>query len=150
MQIKIATTVGTPFKKVFQLFTKELFIKLSPPFPRLKLLRFDGSNKQDHVAVELDFWLFKQQWESVITEKKENKDEIYFIDEGIKLPFFLKKWRHKHRIIRKDNQQAEIIDEIEFETPFKPLDILLYPILYFQFAYRKPIYQKVFGKEKNT
>ncbi|MDW8295786.1 MAG: hypothetical protein RMJ97_02775 [Raineya sp.] len=150
MQIKIATTVGTPFKKVFQLFTKELFIKLSPPFPRLKLLRFDGSNKQDHVAVELDFWLFKQQWESVITEKKENKDEIYFIDEGIKLPFFLKKWRHKHRIIRKDNQQAEIIDEIEFETPFKPLDILLYPILYFQFAYRKPIYQKVFGKEKSA
>ncbi len=147
MQIKIATTVGTPFKQVFRLFTKELFLKLSPPFPRLKLLRFDGSNTQDHVAVELDFLLFKQQWESIITEKKESKEEIYFIDEGIKLPFFLKKWKHKHRIIHKDSEQAEIIDEIEFETPFKPLDILLYPILYFQFAYRKPIYQKVFGKE---
>lgn len=150
MNFKITTTVSTPFRQVFRLFTKELFIKLSPPFPRLKLLRFDGSNTQDHVAVELDFLLFKQEWESVIVEKKESKEEIYFVDEGIKLPFFLKKWKHKHRIIQKDNKQAEIIDEIEFETPFKPLDILLYPILYFQFAYRKPIYQKVFGKEKTN
>ncbi len=146
MQLTIQTSVATPFRKVFQLFTKELFIKLSPPFPRVKILHFDGSDTYDHVAVELNFLLFKQHWESVITEKKESKDEIYFIDEGIKLPFFLKKWKHKHRIVQKNAQQTQIIDEIEFQTPFKLLDVLLYPILYFQFAYRRPIYREVFGE----
>ena len=146
MNLNIRTTVNQSFKQVFRLFTKELFLKLSPPFPKVKLLRFDGSEKKDHVIVELDFFLFKQEWESIIVEKKESKEEIYFVDEGIKLPFFLKKWRHTHRII-KNGDKADIVDDIEFETPFRPLDILFYPILYFQFAYRKPIYKKVFSEK---
>ncbi|KOY87547.1 hypothetical protein AD998_16655 [bacterium 336/3] len=144
MKLSITTNVTKPYKDVFRFFTKELFIKLSPPFPKVKLLRFDGSEKQDKVIVELDFFLFKQEWESVITEKSETKEEIYFIDEGVKLPFFLKKWKHIHRIM-KDGDKTNIVDDIEFETPFRPFDILFYPILYFQFAYRRPIYQKVFG-----
>lgn len=144
MKLSITTNVTKPYKDVFRFFTKELFIKLSPPFPKVKLLRFDGSEKQDKVIVELDFFLFKQEWESIITEKSETKEEIYFIDEGVKLPFFLKKWKHIHRIM-KDGDKTNIVDDIEFETPFRPFDILFYPILYFQFAYRRPIYQKVFG-----
>lgn len=144
MKLSLTTHVTKPYKEVFRFFTKELFIKLSPPFPKVKLLRFDGSEKQDKVIVELDFFLFKQEWESIITEKSETKEEIYFIDEGVKLPFFLKKWKHIHRIM-KDGDKTNIVDDIEFETPFRPFDILFYPILYFQFAYRRPIYQKVFG-----
>lgn len=147
MNLNIRTTVNQSFKQVFRLFTKELFLKLSPPFPKVKLLRFDGSEKQDRVLVELDFILFKQEWESIIVEKKENKDEIYFVDEGIKLPFFLKNWKHTHRII-KNGDKSDIVDDIEFETPFRPFDILFYPILYFQFAYRRPIYKKVFSEIK--
>lgn len=143
MKLSIATKVKKPYKEVFNLFTKELFVKLSPPFPSVRLLRFDGSSKQDKVIVELNFFLFKQLWESVITEKNEDENEIYFVDEGVKLPFFLKKWRHKHRIIR-DGDATQIIDDIEFETPFKPFDMLFYPIMYLQFWYRKPIYRKVF------
>jgi len=142
MKLSLSTQVGKPYKEVFGFFTKELFLKLSPPFPKIKLLRFDGSEAQDKVIVELDFILFKQEWESVITEKSEKKEEIYFIDEGVRLPFFLKKWKHIHRIV-KDGDKTNIIDDVEFETPFKPFDILMYPILYLQFAYRKPIYKKI-------
>jgi ligand-binding SRPBCC domain-containing protein len=145
MKLNLRTTVNQSFRQVFRLFTKELFLKLSPPFPKVKLLRFDGSEKQDRVVVELDFIFFKQKWESVIVEKKESKDEIFFVDEGVKLPFFLKKWRHTHRIIR-NGDKADIVDDIEFETPFRLFDFLFYPILYFQFAYRKPIYKKVFSE----
>jgi ligand-binding SRPBCC domain-containing protein len=144
MNLQIITTVQKSYKQVFGLFTKELFLKLSPPFPKVKLIRFDGSEKQDKVIVELDFLIFKQEWESVITEKAETKEEIYFVDEGTRLPFFLKKWKHTHRIV-KNGEHTDIVDDIEFETPFRPLNILLYPILYFQFAYRKPIYKKIFS-----
>jgi ligand-binding SRPBCC domain-containing protein len=144
MNLQIITTVQKSYKQVFGLFTKELFLKLSPPFPKVKLIRFDGSEKQDKVIVELDFLIFKQEWESVITEKVETKEEIYFVDEGTRLPFFLKKWKHTHRIV-KNGEHTDIVDDIEFETPFRPLNILFYPILYFQFAYRKPIYKKIFS-----
>jgi ligand-binding SRPBCC domain-containing protein len=144
MNLQIITTVQKSYKQVFGLFTKELFLKLSPPFPKVKLIRFDGSEKQDKVIVELDFLIFKQEWESVITEKAETKEEIYFVDEGTRLPFFLKKWKHTHRIV-KNGEHTDIVDDIEFETPFRPLNILFYPILYFQFAYRKPIYKKIFS-----
>jgi ligand-binding SRPBCC domain-containing protein len=144
MKLSLSTNVSKSYKEVFGFFTRELFLKLSPPFPKVKLLRFDGSDKQDKVVVELNFLIFKQEWESVITEKSETKEEIYFVDEGVRLPFFLKKWRHTHRII-KDGDKTNIVDDIEFETPFRPFDILFYPILYFQFAYRKPIYRKIFG-----
>jgi ligand-binding SRPBCC domain-containing protein len=144
LHLNLKTTVKESHQKVFQLFTRELFIKLSPPFPKVKLLRFDGSEKQDKISVELDFFFFKQTWNGIITEKKTSKGEIYFIDEGIQLPFFLKKWKHKHRLIQ-NGENTDIVDDVSFESPIPLLDFLLYPVMYLQFAYRKPIYKKIFG-----
>ena len=144
MKLIIKTKVEQDIQSVWQGFNEKLFIKLSPPFPPVKLLRFDGSLKGDKVALELNFLLFKQVWESLITEQNENKEEIYFVDKGVQLPFFLKKWKHKHRII-KDGEGSIIADEIEFSAPIPGMELLLYPTLWLQFAYRKPIYKKVFG-----
>ena len=38
---------------VFNAFDERLFRRLSPPYPRLKLLRFDGSMPGDVVEVEI-------------------------------------------------------------------------------------------------
>lgn len=119
-------------------------MKLNPPFPPVRLIRFDGSETGDVVSLELNFILFKQTWESLIVEDNLTDREFYFIDEGCKLPFFLKYWRHKHRIV-KNGQGAEIVDDITFRSPFWVIDFLLYPVLWLQFLYRKPVYKKYFS-----
>ena len=145
MKITIETPVEQDYLSVKAGFDETLFSKLSPPFPPVKLLRFDGSAKGDIVTLELNFIFFKQKWTSEITDDQTDEREFYFIDEGIELPFFLKTWRHKHRIIKNDTGSV-IRDEITYQGPLGLMTLLLYPALYLQFLYRKPIYKKIFKK----
>lgn len=144
MKIKLTTHVAQNYKAVMEGFTEDLFLKLNPPFPPVKLLRFDGCKKDDVVALELNFIFFKQQWVSLILEDGLDEKEFYFIDSGTKLPFFLHYWRHHHRIIRRA-QGSKIVDDITFRSPFLIMDVLLWPVLWLQFLYRKPIYKKIFA-----
>lgn len=145
MRIVIETKVSSNVEEVFKGFNESLFLKLAPPFPLVKLKQFDGCQKGDTVHIELSFMLFKQQWKSLITNFSKQENEIYFIDKGVELPFFLKHWVHKHNIV-KHNGSTIIIDDIEYKTFNVVTDMLFYPLMYLQFAYRKPVYQKVFGK----
>lgn len=143
MRITISTLVNQGRQAVAKGFNQDLFEKLNPPFPPVTLLRFDGSKQGDVVALELDFLLFKQVWESHIIEDGKTKKEWYFIDQGVKLPFFLRYWQHRHRVVQ-TGTHATIIDDITFETPFILTDYLFYPVMWLQFLYRKPVYKKVF------
>lgn len=143
MKIKISTQVQEPIEKVWQKFDKNLFAKLAPPFPPVKVLKFDGCLTNDVVELELDFFIAKQRWDALIVEHVIAENEIYFIDKGTKLPFFLKSWQHKHRI-KKHESGSEIIDDIDYESKHIFFTILLYPVLYLQFLYRKPIYKSIF------
>jgi ligand-binding SRPBCC domain-containing protein len=146
MKITISTPVKQSIEEVWAGFDQKLFSKLAPPFPPVRLLRFDGSEVGNEVHLELNFIVFKQIWTSLIIQNVKTDKEIYFIDEGIKLPFFLTYWQHKHRIVKiiamKTGVHTRIIDEIEFKSPF---GFLLYPVLYLQFLYRKPIYKRIFA-----
>lgn len=145
MKLKISTSVEQDYRSVMRGFTQDLFLKLNPPFPPVRLLRFDGCKKGNIVSLELNFIFFRQQWTSVILEDGLDEQEFYFIDFGKKLPFFLNYWRHHHRILR-DEAGARIVDDISFRSPFLLMDYLLWPVLWLQFFYRKPIYRKVFRK----
>ncbi len=144
MKLILKTTVQQSYLQVWRGFDETLFRRLSPPFPPVRVVRFDGCLKGNIVELELNFFLFKQLWTSKITEQQGNAEEIFFIDEGVKLPFFLSYWRHRHRII-KDGEHTIIADEIEFRTPSILTNYLFYPLLYGQFLYRKPIYRNVFS-----
>ena len=146
MKLKIQTSVEKNYLQVWEGFTEDLFNQLSPPFPPVKVMQFDGCQKDDTVELELNFLLFKQRWKSLITDQQSTNTEIFFLDEGVKLPFFLTFWKHRHRII-KNGDSTIIADEIEFRTPTLLTNYLFYPLLWLQFAYRKPIYRKVFGKQ---
>ncbi|MEQ8581904.1 MAG: hypothetical protein RIC30_16820 [Marinoscillum sp.] len=146
MRIVIRTSVSADLKEVKQGFTEQLFLSLNPPFPPVKLLRFDGCEKGDQVALELNFLLFKQQWISEITESADRTGSWSFVDVGRKLPFFLRTWEHRHVVIQV-GKGAEIVDDIRFSTGALLSDVLLYPVLWAQFLYRKPIYKKWFNKK---
>lgn len=143
MKIQIETKVAASLKKVKEGFTKDLFLSLNPPFPPVKLLQFDGCKAGDKVVLELNFLLFKQQWISDIIEDHQSEKSWHFIDIGTKLPFFLSQWKHQHGV-ESTGSGSIIIDDIDFSTGFLLTDLVMYPLLYFQFLYRKPIYKRLF------
>jgi ligand-binding SRPBCC domain-containing protein len=144
MKLKIETLVKSNLGIVKAGFNESLFLKLSPPFPTVKLIKFDGCNKGDKVTIELNFILFKQIWDSEIIDESSTNDTWFFVDKGVKLPFFLKNWHHTHSI-KTSNEGAKIIDDVTFTTGTLLTDILTYPFLWMQFLYRKPIYKRAFN-----
>lgn len=147
MNLVIFTQVEKNHLEVKEGFTQDLFLSLNPPFPPVKLLQFDGCETGGKVALELNFILFKQKWISDITYDKTDASLFEFIDVGVTLPFFLKSWKHHHKVKLLPNGGSEIVDDITFKTPFILMDFLLYPTLYLQFLYRKPIYKRLFKKK---
>ncbi len=144
LRFKIKTQVSLPAEQVIQGFTRELFLQLNPPFPPVTLQRFDGCKQGDKVEILLNFLLFKQLWISEITEDYDREDELGFVDEGTKLPFFLSYWKHRHRIA-KQGEKSVIIDDITYSGVGIVLTLLMFPLLYLQFLYRVPIYKKIFS-----
>lgn len=145
MRILIKTKVAPNYRKVFQGFDINLFMKLKPPFIGLKIMRFDGCAKGDVVQVQISIIGFKQIWTSVITDQVQNENKIYFIDKGTVLPKPLKYWKHKH-IIEKSVDSSIIIDDITYQTGSVFMDFLLFPAFFMQFFYRKPVYKSYFSK----
>ena len=145
MRIHLKTAVQQDYITVFNAFDERLFRRLSPPYPRLKLLRFDGSMPGDVVEVELQTGLKSFCWTSLITEREVTDTEAWFVDQGQQLPPPLRYWHHRH-LIAKTGRGAVIHDIITYSTGIKALDLLLYPLMLGQFSMRKPVYRKVFGK----
>jgi ligand-binding SRPBCC domain-containing protein len=148
MRLQLTTHVGGHYEAVMAGFDHKLFGQLAPPFPKVRLQRFDGSGVDDEVHLELDFVLFKQVWHSRIVEAGTTPTEAFFVDEGIRLPFFLKQWRHRHRVVATGPNECQIIDAIEYSTGSWLTNVLFYPALWAQFAYRVPVYRRVFGRPR--
>jgi ligand-binding SRPBCC domain-containing protein len=147
MKFTINCVVSQNKEEVWSQFNESLLKKLSPPFPGFEILYYEGQKKGDKLAFELDFILFKQKWESIILEDFESDKENYFVDsENGGLPMGLKKWHHKHRIIKLVNEKTMIRDEISFSTKYTFLDFLIFPLIYSQFLFRIPLYKKAFKK----
>ena len=142
MRIELSTRIeNRTIDKTFQKFDEALFLKLAPPLPVSKLIRFDGCKTNDVVALKIRIFFKWHLWESQIISNEHTESEINFVDKGTTLPFFLSSWEHRHRIIQ-ENNDVLIIDDIEFFAHNKVLTLLSFPILYLMFAMRKPIYRK--------
>lgn len=144
MHLVLKTHVRQPPAVVWAGFDRRLFDRLSPPFPPVEVVRFDGCLRDDVVHLRLNFLLFRQDWISLIVDQQTTDQEIYFVDQGTRLPFFLASWHHRHRLLRAPDGGTIIADDITFRTPYWLTDLLFYPLLWLQFAYRKPIYRRMF------
>lgn len=142
MKFEIATQVEQDYRSVWKGFNEDLFMALKPPLIPFKLLRFDGSNIGDEVHISIA----GMRWDAKIIDQQESDSEVYFVDEGLKLPFPLKKWQHKHRMLHNEDGSCTIIDAIEYFTSNTFLDKLIYPAMYQQFAARQPVYKTYFKK----
>ncbi len=140
---EVTTYVQASVKKIEQNFTANLFIRLNPPFTPVKLLRFEGNMPGAEVALEMNFFIFKQQWISKITAVERGDNHWLFIDEGVKLPFFLAGWKHIH-LVEKCEMGSIITDRISLRGPAWLPDLVLVVLFKGLMLYRKPIYRRVF------
>ena len=149
MHVTLRTAVAQPPAQVMAGFTRDLFEALAPPFPRLRVLRFDGCRPGDHVDIELDTLVTRLSWTSLIVDAGVLPNGThFFVDEGQRLPPPLRYWRHRHLIEPDPDGGSVIVDALEYRTASQLLDRLLYPAMWAQFAWRKPIYRRWFSKSK--
>ena len=145
MRLQLKTRVKLDYRSVFDAFDEHLFRQLAPPYPRLTVVRFDGSQPSDMVEVELRAGFKRFRWTSRIVERQVTATEAWFVDQGQQLPPPLRHWRHRH-LVRRHENHTTIHDIIDYSTGSRLLDVLLYPLMLGQFAYRKPLYRRIFGK----
>ena len=146
MHLTLRTAVAQVPAQVLAGFTRALFEALAPPFPKLRVLRFDGCHTGDHVDIELDTLVNRLRWTSLIVEDGILPDGTrFFVDEGQQLPPPLHYWRHRHLIQPGPTGGSVIVDDLEYRTASPALDALLYPAMWAQFAWRKPIYRRWFA-----
>ena len=146
MRFFLRTHVAAPPAQVWQGFTRELFLDLAPPFPPFRLLRFDGCRRGDEVHLELGPGPLRQRWTARITDHGLLPDgTYYFVDEGQQLPRPLRFWRHRHLLQPAPGGGTLIGEDLEYRTRFRWLDWLLWPAVWAQFAWRRPVYRRWFG-----
>jgi ligand-binding SRPBCC domain-containing protein len=138
MNITLRSKVIGDLTTVYNRFDHNLFRYLLPP--GAQLIEFGGSKKGDIVHLKLPL---AGEWISEITEDGRTEDSWYFIDEGRKLPFPLKKWKHKH-ILHDAGKSTIIEDNMNFSTGNIITDILFYPVLLLSFLPRLWQYKSYF------
>ncbi len=144
MRIVLTTRVRADYREVFKGFTREFFLKLTPPLTKIELSRFDGCHANDEIKLDIIALGIRKHWEGKIVYQAETEGEVFFVDEGRQLPSPLTFWRHWHRIIDKGDH-SEIVDDIQFRSSNRLLDLVIWPLLRLQFQTRKAIYRKEFG-----
>jgi ligand-binding SRPBCC domain-containing protein len=138
MNIGLRSVVKCDLQSVFERFDAALFRYLLPP--GAQLIAFEGSRKGDKVHLKLPM---VGEWISEITEDGATEDVCFFIDEGVRLPFPLRRWRHQH-ILRRRGAHTIIEDKMNYSSGNVVVDALLYPVLYLSFLPRVFQYKKYF------
>jgi len=142
--VVVGTLVDAPFDRVVAGFGSPLFSVLNPPFPRTHLIRMDGNLPGHRIELKLDFGLFSQDWTGVITAQAESYSHYWFVDQGVRLPFFLRSWEHFHGIIEISARVTYITDAIRFrEAPWIPRFLMRWMLLLLM-RYRSPRYKRYF------
>jgi ligand-binding SRPBCC domain-containing protein len=143
MHFTISTTVNGHYKKVMNAFDLQLFKALQPKGISMQIETFTGSKKGDKVHIKF-LQPFATEWISDIIDDGENDTESFFIDKGIKVPFGISLWQHRHIVKNVSSTSCTIIDDITFEGINKIWSVLLWPVLYISFLQRKAVYKKYF------
>ena len=150
MHILLITRVSGSPTDVFEQFDHNLLLKLSPPLMKVRLLQFDAPMKVGnvvHVEVKI-MGIIRQEWYNVISEVSNSPDSHFFTDVGVHLPGMFSEWQHKHWVRKGADGCTEIVDDIHYKSVNRLFTALIYPLVFLQFWYRKPIYRRTFGKPK--
>jgi len=144
---KINTKVHGQAKEIFDRFDRELLIKTTPPLVNLEVNRFDGTKIGDEAHVVCSIFGTYQYWINRVVDNQQKEGEVYFVDKAIEMPEPFTYWKHTHKITQVKDHTCLITDEIVYSTHNKILNLMIFPIIYFIFYYRRPIYMDTFSDD---
>lgn len=148
MNFTLETRVRGHFLSVFGQMNRDIFDLLPPPVGRVEVLRYEGEQPGNVVEVVLHLPLLPPQpWRTDMVAREVSETEAFFTDAHVQgpQPFFLRAWRHTHRVVADGPDHSRIRDEIFFAGPWWIPGIALYAVLWVQFAARRPRYRAIFG-----
>ena len=143
MNIILKSPVKGNYKKVMAAFDRRLFEALKPPFGVMEIVAFTGSKKGNKVHLQFRSPI-KAEWISDIVEDGLTDQRAWFVDVGVKLPWPIATWTHRHIVEKVDDQHSMIIDDMTFTGSNAILSLFLYPAIFLGFYPRKKIYQNYF------
>lgn len=145
MNLKLKTPVKGNYREVMAGFDRTLFEALKPSYGKMEIAEFTGSKKGDTVHMKF-LSPIKTDWISDIVEDEITNDRAWFVDVGVKLPWPLATWTHRHIVEKIDNENSMIVDDITFTGRNSILSLFLYPAIFLGFYPRKKIYKDYFKK----
>jgi ligand-binding SRPBCC domain-containing protein len=147
MRFQILTSVQGSHREVFAGFDHQLLLKLTPPGAKIELLHADMPDApQGYIQLRVTLLgIIRQNWINDFSHFELSDRECHFVDQGRQMPFPIRFWRHDHRVLADGADRSIINDDVTFKTGFFLLDWLLFPLLWLQFRYRRPIYKRHFG-----
>ncbi|SER47781.1 SRPBCC family protein [Salipaludibacillus aurantiacus] len=134
------TDILQPLETIWPFFQTNENLAAITGFPKIKVLGDKEVFKGSAVHLQLNFFIVKLNWKGEITETADRK---YFIDEGLKIPFPFKSWRHVHAFKRLEGNGTRMIDRVEYTSFLPPFIVNL--MLKGMFADRKRQLKKMFG-----
>jgi ligand-binding SRPBCC domain-containing protein len=149
MNLILKTAVKGNYKTVMEAFDRSLFEALKPSVGKMEIVEFTGSKKGDRVHMQF-ISPVKAEWISDIVEDEVSDTSAWFVDVGVKLPWPLATWRHRHIVEKIDEDNSMIIDDITYTGTNFLFTLFLYPALFFGFYPRKKIYKAYFSKLHNS
>lgn len=144
MKLTFECRLACPLETLIAGFDEQLFRALSPPFPQVLILQFDGIKTGDKVNLELDFLLFRWKWFGRITSSEPTEKGYTFTDKAEILPPFLSSWEH-HHILEESGSGSIIRDEINFRSGKGWPDWLVSLLIRMQMNPRKKKYRAYFS-----
>ncbi len=144
MNVILKSPVKGNYKTVMAAFDRNLFEALKPPQGEMEIVEFTGSKKGDKVHMQF-ISPVKAEWISDIVEDGISEKQAWFKDVGVKLPWPLATWTHRHIVEKVDENNSVIIDDMTFTGTNPLLSLLLYPAIFLGFYPRKKVYREYFN-----
>jgi len=145
MRIIIKSPVSQKPETVWAAMDEQMLRSLSPWFLHLKVLKYEGNKPGNKFSFETGIWPITAVWSGLVTSAGQTPGTFWFEDRGEKLPFPLKRWKHRH-IVRKTTAGSVVIDAIECSTNMTFLDLIVKPLLTCLFSVRKQKYSRYLSK----
>lgn len=132
------TTLSSDLEHVWLFFQSAENLVRITRFPLVSIDSDPTVAQGKNIKLKLNFILFRLKW---LLKIKEVEEKVFFIDEGLHVPFPFKKWQHIHSFSQKGNQTV-MTDEIEFEAYLPAFIIRI--LLFGMFRDRGKVIQRYF------
>ena len=123
------------------------FVHFLTALQPVKILNWDGIESGKEAS--FSFWFFGWRIMKVVHEGYEAQDTyLHFIDKGLKLPFGLNDWNHRH-IVKVEGDNVIISDRVQMHSKSRAKLYFIYPIMIFPILIRKITYKIWFYNKIN-